>query len=153
MCRPDYPARIGRIDGLVLVDFIGLMPEVHGDPHEEMMATLDIAEQHDPLAMLIRIRNSRPPPQDTRDELVKRMLGLQDRMRCICIAVESSGFRGVAFRSFLAGARLLGAVEAPLEVAAKLDEAKKLFAQHVPEYGSFEPLVEKFFDVPPPEDD
>ena len=116
-----------------------------------MMATLDIAEQYEPLAMLIRIRNSRPPPQETREELVERILGYQDRMRCICIAVESTGFRGVAFRAFLAGARLVGAVDAPLEVAAKLDEARRIFAARVPEYGELEPLIEEFFDVPAPD--
>jgi hypothetical protein len=126
LLRPEYPARIGRIDGLVLIDFVGLLPEVHGDPNEDVLNAVDAAAQYDRVALLIRVRDSRPPPAESRAKIFERLQEIQDKLACVAIALEGAGFRAVAFRSFVSAARLVGVVRVPVEIRSDIEAATAL---------------------------
>lgn len=121
--RPDYPARLAHLAGMVLVDFVDLAPEIHGDPNSDVLRALDLADAWPQVGVIARTRDSRPPPPESRELLGQRVQALGDKLRCVNIALEGSGFRTVAFRSFISAARLLRIVKTPIEIHGSLSEA------------------------------
>ena len=122
--RPDYPARLGHVGSVVLLDVIGLAPtRPEEDPGHDIMDAIDRARGSGSVAILARIKNSRPPPGPMRKALLTKFASLGDSLKCIALAIEDTGLRGSAFRSFVSAARLLNAAPAPVIVAAHLDEA------------------------------
>lgn len=65
----DYPARMARAGNLVLIDFLDLVPEVHGDPHSLLVGQIEEALRYGSVAIFARLRNSRPPPSESRSDL------------------------------------------------------------------------------------
>lgn len=142
---PDPPARVAHLGSAVLIDVAGLMPEVHGDPNHEILAAIDAAAETGEIAMFCRVRNSRPPPPGTREQLLSRMTELHEQVRCVVFSLEDAGFRGVAFRSFISAARLLHVVKLPIEVFGDLDRARVAFTERARPSPSHLASIDQFF--------
>lgn len=145
LIRADYPAKIGRIEGLVLLDFVGLAPEVHGDPNPEVLDTIDAAAMHERVALLARVRDTRPPPPESRSAMMDRLKSVQDKLACVAIALEGAGFRSVAFRSFISAARLIGVIKIPVEIRPTFAAAMADVVRWYPLDGTQRQTVEAFF--------
>lgn len=145
----DYPTRLARCDGVLLVDFVGHVPGQHGSPHEHVMKALDeIVAEFPRVGMLGRIRDSRPPDDADRRELTDRLRDLGDRVVTVDLAIEGAGFRGVAFRSFTSALRLMGIAKIPVNVHTELTAARTSFANTELATPDLLSAVEKFFTDP-----
>lgn len=141
----DYPTRLANLGGLVLIDFLNLAPEVDGDPQEHVLRTIDAAAEFGTVAVLARVRNSRPPPHESRKRLLGRLGELQDQLRCVSLAVEGAGFRVVAFRSFVAAARLLNLTAVPVELFGHLPDARAEVAKRYAVTPEIDARITEFF--------
>lgn len=142
----DYPTRLARFDGVLLVDFVGHVPEKHGSPHVHVMKALDeIIGEHTRVGMLGRIRDSRPPEDTDRRELTERLRDLGDRLVTVDLAIEGAGFRGVAFRSFMSALRLMGIAKIPINVHTELTAARASFSRTELATPDLLAAAEKFF--------
>ena len=87
--REDYPARIAHARGVVLLDFVGLQPEVHGDPNPQVLEAIDLAARQERFALVARVRDSRPPPPESRTAIMEQLQAIQHKIACVAIALES----------------------------------------------------------------
>lgn len=141
-----YPARVARLGGWVLIDLLRLNPDEHGDPFPLVEAQLTKARLCDHVVLVVRVRDSRPPPEQTRAELTAVLRALGPKLAVISISLEGMGFRAVAFRSFVSAARLLGLVQRPLFVSTDLSRAMDLATEHADLAPKDLDVARRFFD-------
>ena len=141
-----YPARVARLGGWVLIDLLRLNPDLHGDPFPIVKAELAQARLHDEVVLVVRVRDSRPPPEQTRSDLTAVLRALGPKLAVISISLEGMGFRAVAFRSFVSAARLLGLMDTPLYVSTDLSRAMDLAAEHASVASEDLDVVRRFFE-------
>lgn len=121
--KGNGPARIAHYGGWVFIDIADLDPDEHGDPYPYIERAVDAAARHTKVFIVVRARNSRPPPAETREMMMTRFGGLGSRLACISVALEGGGFRQIAMQAFVAAARLLGVVELPVRTSKGLSDA------------------------------
>ena len=108
----------------MVIDLDGFNPRDHEFPIAALLQAHDAATASGSVAMLARVRNTRPPAAEVRSLVQAKVRDIGEAMAVISIAVEEAGFRGAAFRSVVSGARLVGLITAPVEISTSLDEAK-----------------------------
>lgn len=143
----DYPARVARVGGWVLVDLWGLTPDLHGDPFPLVRDALQRAKAHAPVALVVRVRESRPPPAETREKVQATMRELGSDLAVVSIGLEGMGFRAIAFRSFVSTTRLLGIIKAPLVVSTSLEQALDVALSEASGSEVGEAVVRGFFEA------
>lgn len=114
--RTEYPARLAHGFGLVVLDFHELVPERDGDPAPDILRALQAEAGRPEVGVLARVNNSRPPPADARDVLLRQFQALGPRLRGVHIALQGHGFVVGAFRSVISAVKMVGAIKIPLEV-------------------------------------
>ncbi len=147
--RNDPVVQVAQLGGLVLVRMHGLVPELYGDPNAELLRAIDAAAAAPRIALIARVVDSRPPPDDARERLNAKIIEVADKVDCAVVCLDGGGFRAVAIRAFLAALRALNRVRTPIQIRSDFESARSVLVEAHAMDAETLAEVDRFFATPP----